>query len=109
MALRAGPEKTIKVLRGKFQKRAHSTGIRNAVTKSWSERHFVFEHETGDLYYWHDQPGPEFCKSNADKEHFGGTRVVLARARLASANGGARCTCVSQLLSLAHARLLVCQ
>jgi hypothetical protein len=83
--LRSG-ETQFQVLKGKFTKKAHASGMRSAVTKVWSDRFFIFDYSNGDLFYWKDQPTAEFCKSNSDQEHFKGTRVVLARAKFTAAS-----------------------
>jgi hypothetical protein len=83
--LRSG-ETQFQVLKGKFTKKAHASGMRSAVTKVWSERYFIFDYSNGDLFYWKEQPTPELCKSNADQEHYKGTRVVLARAKFVAAS-----------------------
>jgi hypothetical protein len=88
VALRSG-EITYQVLRGKLSKKAHTSGIRTAVTKAWSDRFFIFDYSNGDLYYWKDQPNSEYVKNNQDQEHFKGTRVVLSRAKLSEASAGA--------------------
>lgn len=89
VALRSGPDAQIKVLRGKLSKKAHTSGLRNAVTKAWSERYFIFEFDSGDLYYWKEQPSPEYCKNNQGEEHYKGTRVVLSRASMSRPTAGA--------------------
>ena len=114
IALRSGDGNSLKVMCGKMSKRAHATGIRNAVTKSWSERHFIFEFEGGDLFYWKEQPTQEYVKSNQDQEHFKGTRVVLTRARLTTPSAGASARCadadvkmhVYQHCQLSHLRTI---
>ena len=86
--LRSG-DSQFQVLKGKLSKKAHASGVKASVTKSWSERFFIFDYSNGDLFYWKEQPTAEFCKSNSDAEHYKGTRCVLARAKLLAASAGA--------------------
>lgn len=67
---------------GKFYKKAHSTGIQAAVTKSWSSRFFIFDVANCDLFYWKDEPTAEFIEANAEQEYIKATRVAMPKSRL---------------------------